>query len=589
MIHVALFGIDAGLGVLLTYLVHSTAWIAGALLLTRLERVLSPAARHVVWRATLLGPLASSAVALGVDHGWQWALTPAHPASEAGAAAARSAAALGPELTGPVELVRDAASQATPLHLEVTAPLPWSALLVGIWALVALVGVLLIGRAAIRQRRAFEPRAPITHGACVDALDRLARRAGMRHHVRLSRSAAASTPLVLGAREICLPERALELEQGALEAVLAHELAHIERRDLGWVNGALFLQALLWFQPLHRKARAELRESAELAADDRAVELTGDPLGLARTLTHVASWVTGTPLASSVAMARPGSAIVERVARLVESSEARRGALRRSRTPWLSLAGLAAIGACSPSVGAPQAEAPRTEALRAVPVSSAPNQRDTRPLAPAVAPNSSARIDASEPPPAPGPKDDAPESDASDDSDQASMPSFPQLPIDGMVSDIVAGVVPRAIEFSSAIGQLATDEVQHEMQIQAATRAAAEPGASPATRDELARLKRELAASRQRRKQLERDFEASMDAWGKDFEQRFDREHAERFAVWGEQFGRRMEAMAKGLERRLSRRPPPSIPQPPAPAVQPPSPPPPPGVPGVPRPGAHQP
>jgi beta-lactamase regulating signal transducer with metallopeptidase domain len=571
MIHVALFGIHAGWSVLLTYLLHSTAWIAGALLLTRLHRVLSPAARHVVWRATLLGPLASSALALGLDHGWQWALTQANPASEAGAAALAPQVALRPpELSGSVELVRDAAGQAAPLR-EAAASLPWSALLAGVWAFVALVGVLLIARAALRQRRAFEPRTRITDGACVDALERLARRAGLRHPVRLSFSAAASTPLVLGAREICLPERAVELEPGALEAVFAHELAHIERRDSLWLNGALLLQALLWFQPLHRKARAELQESAELAADERAVELTGDPLGLARTLAHVAGWVTGRPpvasvAMASVAMARPGSAIVERVARLVESSEAAGGVRLSSRTPWFALAALAAIGACSPSVGAPQAEVPSAGRGPSTPDEQSQNQP-----APLVAANSAAPLDASQPAPAPAPTHDArvdhdaPDSDDHPDPEPAAMP---QLPIEGMVGDIVAGVVPRAIEFSSKIGQLANDEVQLELRIDAAQRAAAEPGAPPESRAQLARLKRDLAASRQRREELERDFEARMDAWGKDFEQRFERDHAQRFAAWGEQFGRRMEAMAKGLERQLSqRRPPKAVPGSPGPMV----------------------
>lgn len=83
MIHVALFGIEAGLGVVLTYLVHSAVWILGALLLARLQRALSPAARHMLWRAALIGPLASSALALGVGHRWQWSPTAVSPVVEA--------------------------------------------------------------------------------------------------------------------------------------------------------------------------------------------------------------------------------------------------------------------------------------------------------------------------------------------------------------------------------------------------------------------------------------------------------------------------------------------------------------------------
>ena len=83
MIHLALFGIDAGLGVLLTYLVHSTMWIAAALLLTRLHHLSSPAARHAVWRAALAGPLASSALAPAWCRAWEWSLVQPSPTAEA--------------------------------------------------------------------------------------------------------------------------------------------------------------------------------------------------------------------------------------------------------------------------------------------------------------------------------------------------------------------------------------------------------------------------------------------------------------------------------------------------------------------------
>jgi hypothetical protein len=464
--------------------------------------------------------------------------------------------------------------------------------------------MLLIGRAAVRQRRALGRRIPVTHPAWCEALERLAKRAGIRHPVRLSSSALASTPLVIGRREVCLPERALELDRDALEAVLAHELAHIQRRDAEWLSGALFAQALLWFQPLQRKVTSELRESAELAADDRAIELTNDPLGLARTLTQVASWLGGTPLRTSVAMARPGSPIVERVARLVEASDAPAGARLRSRTPWPTLAVLAAIGACSPSVGAPRVDTPHAG------LESHPRQPDAAPAE--LAANASTPGATSEPAPGSVPphpvQSDAPQApaDASDPAKHGSTtkgaldrarhlrdvarqrlaqlrhpaspnpslppPPMPEFPMQGMVSDIVSGVVPRAVEFSQRIAQLAMNEVELEQRIERAEAAAAEPGASPETRDELARLKRERTASNQERQRLEQDFEARMEAWSKDFEQRFEREHGQRMAAWGEEFGRRMAAMGKDLERQLAPLRTLSIPEPP-PVITPPAPP----------------
>ncbi|HTV20588.1 MAG TPA: M56 family metallopeptidase [Polyangiaceae bacterium] len=568
MIHLAVFGMDAGMSALSTYLVHSTVWVAAALLLARLQRQLSPAARHAVWRAALIGPLVSSAFMLGmcVCHRWQWALTRASSASEAWTPALPRAAALAQAAplsraaalsqaaplsradalapAAALPFVRPAetmsASVGAPLGVDVSQHGPWFARLVACWALVAVAGLLLLARAALRQRRALAARTPVTDAACIEALARLTKRAGIRHPIRLSRCAAASTPFVLNAGEVCLPDRALELEPDALEAVLAHEVAHIERHDGLWQTGVTLLQALLWFQPLHRKARAELQATAELAADDRAVELTGNALGLARTLTEVASWSSGGRFVPAVAMARAGSPIVERVERLVESSDRRSRGRFGAQASWLALAALAAIGACSPSIGAPRGEG----AHAAHP----PTNPGPAVVTPPVAPDA----------PKPVPLGDVrpPLAAPSAMMPPAAVPTpampMPPLPNQSPAGDVLASVLPRAGEFSKSVTQLALNEHRLGIEIALAERAAAEPGAPATARAELARLKGELAASQQQRQQLERDFEAHMKDWRTQFEARFNREHAAKMAAWGEQFERQMQGMAKDLERRLS-------------------------------------
>ena len=468
MIHLALSGIDAGLGVLLTYLVHSTVWIAAALLLTRIHRWSSPAARHAVWRAALLGPFASSALAPAWCRCWEWSLVSPSPSGEAwvpdlqrGAGQPLASALLSPSAARGVEAAQPFAS--------------WFMPFVTCWAVVALVALLLLVRAALRQRRALESRTAITDATCIRVLKRLAKRAGMPGAIRLSQCTVVNTPFVLNAREICLPQRALALDRDGLEAVLAHELAHIERRDGSWLNAALLLQALLWFQPLNRRLRSELQQTAELAADDRAVELTGNALGLARTLTQVASWVSGARFAPAVAMARSGSLILERVARLCESNDVAFQGRRMSRKPWLALAALAAVGACSPSIGAPYAHTSR------------------------------ARLAPSSPP--------------------ASTPTgTPELPTPGLV-DGTRAHDPRTIELNQAVTLLAEKEQRLQGQIERTRDCAAAPAESAQTRAELALLKRELAVTVHQRQQLEHYLNARMQAWSRELEQRF--EHAQ--------------------------------------------------------------
>src|SRR4029434_68939 len=70
-----------------------------------------------------------------------------------------------------------------------------------------------------------------------------------------------------------------------LEAVLAHELAHIRRHDyLGNVFQTL-VEALLFYHPAVWWPSARIRYERELCCDDLAVEVCGDPVCYERALT----------------------------------------------------------------------------------------------------------------------------------------------------------------------------------------------------------------------------------------------------------------------------------------------------------------
>src|SRR5207248_3070971 len=166
--------------------------------------------------------------------------------------------------------------------------------------------------------------------------------------VGLAASDHLCSPIALGAAEVCLPTRAQDLDDAALAAVLGHELAHLERRDNLWRMLGALVEAVLFFQPLNRLARRGLQESAELASDERAVELTGDPVGLARSLAEVAGWGLGHDagvLASPVVSER--GALLRRVRSLLE-----RDGRRRPR--WLGpllVMGLGSVALALPSLG----------------------------------------------------------------------------------------------------------------------------------------------------------------------------------------------------------------------------------------------
>jgi len=77
------------------------------------------------------------------------------------------------------------------------------------------------------------------------------------------------------------------LDRRELEAVVAHELGHIARRDflVTWLAG--MLRDAFFYLPTSRAAFRQLRHDNELASDDLAVAATGRPLALASALAKV--------------------------------------------------------------------------------------------------------------------------------------------------------------------------------------------------------------------------------------------------------------------------------------------------------------
>jgi hypothetical protein len=350
---------------LFTYLLHSSLLLGGALVLRRIW----PAAVEQVWRTALFGALLTTS--LHVATGFQpisghlplvAAATPATNATaERAAGSPAHHAAIG--LRSPVS-----DGPATPL-VATSSPLPEAsassrslrprglssrrtpALL---WALVATALLLSL---AVRHRsflRRVSRRETLADSNIQGLLERLRERAGFRRQIRLTQCAGINVPHARGWRrpEICLPERLCrEMQSDEIEAVLAHELAHLERRDPVWRMASRLVAELLFLQPLNRHACNELAEQAELACDARATALTGRPLALARCLTSVASWgLDPSPGLGVPALAAHRGNLRLRVRRLVQGEASHR------RPWWGQLAALmpvALVLTLTPSLAAP--------------------------------------------------------------------------------------------------------------------------------------------------------------------------------------------------------------------------------------------
>ncbi len=237
------------------------------------------------------------------------------------------------DIPAPPATVREAASVTTPRIAGHT-------LVVAAWAVVALLlaltfaarRLILVGR--IGDRRA------VQDGRILDELRLLARNAGFRRTPRLTSTVRISSPIALGVREICVPETALaELDLEQQRSMLAHELAHLARRDPMWLALASLIERVFWFQPLNRIARRQIATSAEFLCDEWAVQRTGSGVALARCLAQVAEWIQASPLGVPVAgMAEERSLLVSRVEKLLEDEKP----VKRSRRA-LAFAAVAAI------------------------------------------------------------------------------------------------------------------------------------------------------------------------------------------------------------------------------------------------------
>lgn len=84
------------------------------------------------------------------------------------------------------------------------------------------------------------------------------------------------------------------LSTDELEAVLAHEAAHVRRRDPLQLSALRFLACTLFWLTAVRRLVDDLADEAEVAADDAAVR--GRPLALASALLALAQWRARRPV-----------------------------------------------------------------------------------------------------------------------------------------------------------------------------------------------------------------------------------------------------------------------------------------------------
>ncbi|MBV8034885.1 M56 family metallopeptidase [Roseateles sp.] len=261
---------------------------------------------NFVWQGALVGAVAALLLGLlrGTSARWRYAVC---------------AASLGLCLGLPLAQCLDLAPTEAEFVGELSALAGQMPALVSAWALgtALMLGRLALGLAWVSRARRRSTPAPAEWQARLDAL---ARSLGLRRAVGLRLLPELAGPVTLGSLRPCvlLPAALLSrLPVDLLEALLAHELAHVRRWDYLANLLQSAVEALLFFHPVVWWLSARMRHERELVADEISAELVGDSRRLALAL-HALSELDHSPMpSSSLALAARGGRLLTRIERLL--------------------------------------------------------------------------------------------------------------------------------------------------------------------------------------------------------------------------------------------------------------------------------
>lgn len=223
---------------------------------------------------------------------------------------------------------------------------PWLPWVVALWALGLVVHLVTTAWGiAVLHRRA--TRSPLIDSeALLQSFSRLVEQLLPGAHVLLRQSISTKIPATFGWLRpvVLLPFGLLgSMSVHEIECILAHELAHVRRRDYLIHLAQAFIETAMFYHPLVRRVSASIRVLREECCDDMAIDVLGSQMRK----TYVAALIKfeklrGVPAPRIVQRINGDGSIDERVERLV-----RRHGHAGARRGYLQLLGaLLAIGLC---------------------------------------------------------------------------------------------------------------------------------------------------------------------------------------------------------------------------------------------------
>jgi beta-lactamase regulating signal transducer with metallopeptidase domain len=188
-----------------------------------------------------------------------------------------------------------------------------------VWILGVLVLALrLTGGCLYNQRLKLHRTKPLS-ASWQHRLEKLCHRAKIRQPVRILESALVKVPITIGHLKpvILFPVGLVTgLPADQVEALLAHELAHILRKDYLVNILQNFIDILYFYHPGVRWISTRVRSERENCCDDIAVSISGDSLNVAEALTNIQAYNLKIAR-QAVAFAGKTPRLLERIKRLI--------------------------------------------------------------------------------------------------------------------------------------------------------------------------------------------------------------------------------------------------------------------------------
>ena len=206
------------------------------------------------------------------------------------------------------------------------------------WLAIGAAGLARFGTRFVRLHRSLRSGPPVSAPHLRQMVEALRQAAGTRAPIRLTTSSTCAVPLALAGRQVVLPERFLDqLDAEQQQAALAHEVAHVVRRDPALARPCRRARArvLLPAPQPHRAGQAGRVGGVSVRPVGRAAHPR--PLALARCLSAVAAWTSPESdemLAGASPMAHSDSPLVRRVTESWQTARVAHGSVGGVAGRW---------------------------------------------------------------------------------------------------------------------------------------------------------------------------------------------------------------------------------------------------------------